>query len=185
MKVEPRRRLTVRYVKPSFSQSKRGEKGNSSGGWSSYFSRMCHEWTCRKWFPGGKVHPGGVTNVKWIFNVVLQQTMLAVRAHGRVQRAIYDDELVHVCEKLKQIYQNAEMSETVLSACQDLTLFTKAARSDNPSGYGSKPRIVWSLGQPFWPWSPRDCRLPVWSLERPRVVGTGLQWSGGREIKLS
>lgn len=31
---------------------------------------------------GGKVHPGRVTNVKWIFDRVLQQTKLAVRAHG-------------------------------------------------------------------------------------------------------
>lgn len=30
---------------------------------------------------GGHVHPGHVTNVKWIFDRVLQQTMLAVRAH--------------------------------------------------------------------------------------------------------
>lgn len=54
------------------------------------------------------------------------------------------DHVVQCMRELKQIYRNAEMSETVLSphkvnfntersVCEiHLTLFTKAARSDNP-----------------------------------------------------
>lgn len=53
-----------------FSQKSSDEKGIS-------LDVLCE---LVKMFLGGS--PGILTNVKWIFDRVLQQTMLAVRAHG-------------------------------------------------------------------------------------------------------
>lgn len=55
----------------------------------AFHRKPMRKWTCSKWFLVAKCILDIKRNVKWIFDRVLQQTKLAVRAHGSSAIAKY------------------------------------------------------------------------------------------------